>query len=43
MPKKILPEEYKEYFQQNYTNYELLSDYKGDKVMETFGIQNQIG
>ena len=31
MPKKILPEEYKEYFQQNYTNYELLSDYKGDK------------
>ena len=31
MPKKITPEEYKIFFSENYPDYELLSDYSGDK------------
>lgn len=31
MPRKITPEEYKDIFKEKYPNYELLSDYNGDK------------
>ena len=29
MPRKLTPEEYREYFEKNYPDYELLSDYLG--------------
>ena len=31
MPRRITPEEYKDIFKEKYPNYELLSDYNGDK------------